>query len=203
MGDLAGLRPSLRRADRRGDAIRRLNVGEAEGVFRLRHGDVEQEVGAAVHEHGQQREFLGHRTKRGGIAARDDAGKKVDLAFEFHAPQLFDIGVGAGGFVRGDGLDLALAEKTALSVDFLGGHDVALQGRIAEHRGRTGEEGHVAGLVRRVGNFALGGLVRGFDRLRRHHAGSGNAGAADGYAECAEKFTTINGGWLVHEDLPD
>ena len=59
-------------------------------------------------------EFLGHRAQRRTVAARDDAGEQVDLAFELHAPELFDIGVGTGCFVRGDGLDLALAEETAL-----------------------------------------------------------------------------------------
>ena len=147
MRDLADMRPGLRRADRRRDAVRRLDVGEAEGVFRIGNGLVEQEVGAAVHEHGQQREFLGHRAERRGVAARDDAGEQVDLAFELHPPQFFDVGVGAGGFVGGDGLDLALAQESALGIDLLGRHGVALQRRITEHRGGAGEEGHVAGLV--------------------------------------------------------
>jgi len=37
--------------------------------------------------------------------------KKIDLAFELHPPHLFDVGISAGGFVGGDGLDLALAEQ--------------------------------------------------------------------------------------------
>ena len=96
MGDLARLRPGLRGADRRRDAVRRLDVGEAEGVFRLRNGLVEQEVGAAVDEDRQQAHFLGHRTERRRVAARNDAGEQVDLALELHAAKLFDVGVGAG-----------------------------------------------------------------------------------------------------------
>ena len=131
MGDLADLRPRLRGADGGGDAVRGLDVGEAEGVFGLRHRLVEQEVGAAIDEDGQQLQLFGNRAERRGIAARDDAGEQIDLALELHAAKLFDIGVGAGGFVGGDRLDLALAQKAALGVDLLGGENMALERGVA------------------------------------------------------------------------
>src|SRR4030095_13342747 len=103
--------PGRAAAERRGYAVRRLDIGHAERVFRLRDGLVEQEVGAAVDEDRQQAQLLGHRAERRRVAARDDAGEQIDLALELHAPKLFDVAVGAGGFVGGDGLDLALAEE--------------------------------------------------------------------------------------------
>ena len=116
----------------------------------------------------------------GRVAARDDAGEEVDLALELHAPKLFDVGVGAGGLVGGDGLDLALAREAALGVDLLGRQDVALERRLAEHRGRAGQEGHVPGLVGRIRNLALGRLGGGLHQLRSgDQAGTGKAGPAD------------------------
>jgi hypothetical protein len=71
--DAPHLRPMRRRADRRRDAVGRLDVGHAEGVFRLGHGLVEQEVGAAVVEQREDLQLLGHGTERRGVAARNDA----------------------------------------------------------------------------------------------------------------------------------
>ena len=93
------LGPGLRRADRRRDAVRRLDVGHAEDVFRLGHRLVEQEIGAAVVEHRQHAEFLGDRAEGRRVAAGNDAGEQVDLLGELHAAKLFDVGVGAGRFV--------------------------------------------------------------------------------------------------------
>src|SRR5262249_39598041 len=115
------LRPRLCRADRRGDAVRRLNVGYPEDVFRGGHRLVEQEVGAAVVEHRQDLEFFGDRTEGRRVAAGDDAGKHVDVFGELHAAKLFDVGVGAGGFVGDNGFDLAFAKEPAFGVDLLGG----------------------------------------------------------------------------------
>src|SRR4029077_2948563 len=127
----------------------------------------------------QYAEFLGDRGERGRIAARDHAGEEVDLALELHAPKLFDVGVRASGLVGGDGLDLALAEKSALGVDLLRRENVALVRGLAEHGRRAGEERHVAGAVRRIRNLSLGRLGGGFDELRSgNKAGAGEAGPA-------------------------
>ena len=187
------LRPGLRGADRAGDAVRRLDVGDAEDVVRVRHRLVEQEVGAAVDEDREQLELLGDRAERGRVAARDDAGEEVDLLGELHAAKLLDVGVGAGGLVGLERLDLALAEQAALGVDLLGGEHVALVRRLAQHRGGAGEERHVAGLVGRAGNVALWRFGRGLDQLRSgNQAGAGEAGSADRHAERAEKFSAID-----------
>ena len=103
-------------------------------------------------------ELLGHRSQRRRVAARDDAGEHVDLLGELHAAKLFHVGVGAGILVRREGLDLALAENTALRVDLLGGQEVALERGLTEHRAGAGEEGHVTELERRGGNISLGWL---------------------------------------------
>src|SRR5262249_12676400 len=136
--------------------------------------------------------------------ARSHAGEQVDLALELHTPQLFDVGVGAGGLVGGDGLDLALAEQSALGVDLLRRHDVALVRRLAEHSRRAGEERHVTGTIGGIRNLAFGRLGRGLPQLRAgNEAGTGKAGPADGDAERAEKLTSIDCGWFVHGLLPE
>ena len=143
-----------------GDAVRRLDVGDAEGVFRLRHRLVEQEVGAAVDEDRQQPSSSATGPSAGVLPLEMMPVNRSIFSGELHAAKLFDVGVGAGGFVGRDGLDLALAEEAALRVDLLGRQDVALRARLAEHRGRAGEERHVAGLERRVGDVS-------FDLFRR------------------------------------
>src|SRR5262249_61291428 len=100
------------------------------------------------------------------VAARDHAGEQVDVALELHAPKLFDVGVGAGRLVGGDGLDLALAEQSTLGVDLFRRHDVALVRRLAEHSRRAGEERHVTGTEGGIRNPAFGGPCSGFTRLR-------------------------------------
>jgi hypothetical protein len=50
-----------------------------------------------------------------------------------------------------------------------------------------------------IRNLAFGRLGSGFHQLRSgNEAGAGKAGPADGDAERAEKFTSINCGWFVH-----
>src|SRR5262245_45489574 len=197
--DPAHLRPGLCRTDRRRDAVRRLDVGNAESVFRLRNGLVEQEIGATVDEDRQQAQLFGHGPERRRIAARDDTGEEVDLALELHAPKLFDVGIGSGGLVGGDGLDLALSQQTALGVDLLGRQEVPLQRWLTEHRGRTGQKGHVPGLVGGIRNLAFGWLGSGFHQLRSgNEAGTGKAGPADGDTERAEKLASIDCGGFVH-----
>ena len=154
-GDPLGLRPSLRGADRRGDAVRRLDVGHPEDVFGLGHRLVEQEIGAAVVEHRQHAELLGDRAERRRVAAGDDAGEEVDLLGELHAAKLFDVGVGAGSLVGKDGLDLALAQESAFGVDLLGRQHVPFASGFAQEIGRAGQERDVAGLERLVRNVAL------------------------------------------------
>ncbi len=61
MGDLADVWPGLCHADGSRDPVRRLNVGDAEHVFRIGIRLVEQEVGAPVRQNGQHRELLSHR----------------------------------------------------------------------------------------------------------------------------------------------
>ena len=112
--DALGFGPCLRRADRRGNAVSRLDVGHAEDVFRLGHCLVEQEVGAAVVEHRQYAKLLSDRAEGWRVAAGNDAGKQVDILGELHAAKLFDVGVGTRRFVGEDRLDLALAEEARL-----------------------------------------------------------------------------------------
>ena len=155
VGDLLCGRPSLRRRDRAGHAVGRLDVGDAERELRVRHRLVPQEIGAAVDKDREQTELLGDRSERGGIAARYDAGEHVDLLGELHAAKLFHVGVGAGVLVRRDGLDLTFAENTALRVDLLGGQHVALERGLSEHCRGAGKEGHVAELERGGRNIPL------------------------------------------------
>ena len=155
VGDLLCGRPSLRRRDRAGHAVGRLDVGDAERELRVRHRLVPQEVGAAVNEDGEQTELLGDRSERGGITAGYDAGEHVDLLGELHAAKLFHVGVGAGVLVRRDGLDLTFAENTALRVDLLGGQHVALERGLSEHCRGPGKEGHVAQPEWAGGNISL------------------------------------------------
>src|SRR5262249_21360938 len=137
------------------------------------------------------------------VAARDDAGEEVDLAFELHAPKLFDVAVGAGGLVGGDGLDLALAQEAALGVDLLGLQRVTLERRLAEHRGRAGEASHVTRLVRGIWNLALGRLGGRLDQMWcGDQAGARETGPADRHSERAEKFSTIDCAWIVHGFSP-
>ena len=139
----------------------------------------------------------------GRVAAGDDAGEEVDLAFELHAPELFDVGVGAGRLVGGDGLDLALAEEPALGIDLFGREDVALVRRLAEHGGGAGEECHVPGLVGRIRNLALGRLGRRLEHRRSgHQPGARKPGPADRHAERAEEIATIDLCRLVHGHSP-
>src|SRR5690606_9153237 len=116
---------------------------------------VEQEIGAAVVEDRQNAEFLGNRTKRGRVAAGNDAGEQVDVFLKLKATELLDVGVGAGRLVGKQAFDLALAEQPAFSVDFLGRQKVPLASGIAQQVGRTSQEGHVRGLERLVGNISL------------------------------------------------
>jgi hypothetical protein len=194
MGDLADVWPGLRHADRSSDPVRRLDVGDAEHVFRIGICLVEQEVGAPVRQNGQHRELLSHRPERRAVSAGDDAGEQVDLGVELHPPQLFDIGVGAGRLVRGDRLDLALAEEAALGVDLLRCHRVALERRLAEHRRGARQEGHVADLERRIGNLALCGFLGCLeDPGAANQTGAGDSRSSDGHAQCVEKATTTCG----------
>src|SRR5262249_25122928 len=160
-------------------------------------------VGAAVDEDRQQTEFLSDRTERGRVTAGDDTGEQVDLALELHAPKLFDIGVGSGGLVGGDRLDLALAEQSALGVDLLRRQDVTFVGGLAQHRGRAGEERHMPGSVRGIRDLAFGRLCRRFDQLRSgNEAGACEAGSAYRYAKCVEKSSAVHGIGFVHWVLP-
>src|SRR6516225_6678648 len=103
--------PSLGNGQRAGDAIRRLDVGDAEDVVRVGHRLVKEEVGASVDEDGKDLELLGHRAEGGRVAAGGDARKEVDLLRRLHAAKFFDVGVGARVLVGLDRLDLALAEQ--------------------------------------------------------------------------------------------
>jgi hypothetical protein len=166
----------------------------------MMHRLVEEEVGAAVGEDRQHLELLGHRAERRGVGAGNDAGEEVDLAVELHAPEFFDVGVGPGGLVCGDGLDLALAEEPALGVDLLGRHRVALQRRLAQHRGGAREKGHMADLEGRVGDLPLGGLRGRLDDPRAaDQTGRRQSGAADRHAQTVEKTATTGGWCLLHE----
>ena len=155
VGDLRDLRPRRRGRQRRHDAVGRLDVGHPEHVMRVRHGLLEQEIGAAVVEQREDFQLLGHRTQRRRVAARDDAGEAVDVLRQLHATQFLDVGVGPGRLVGLERLDLALAEQAALGIDLVGGEHVALVGGLAQHRRRAGEERHVTHLVRLVRDGAL------------------------------------------------
>src|SRR5262249_24782968 len=202
--DLAHMRPRLRGTEGRRDPVRRLDVGDAEYVFRIGIGHIEHEVSAAVGEYRQHAEFLGDRGKRGRVAARNHAGEEIELALEVHGPKLFDIGVGAGGLVGGNSLDLALAEQSALGIDLFRRQHVSLVRGLAEHGRRAGEERHVAGAEGRVWNLAFGRIRGSFDPLRSgHQSGTGETGPADGDAEGAEKLAAIDCAWFIHRHLPE
>ncbi len=200
--DLANVRPGLRHAHRGRDPVGRLDVGDTEYVLRIGIRLVEQEVGASVGEDRQHAKLFGHGAERRRVAARYDAGEQVDLGIELHPPQLFDVGIGAGRFVGDDGLDLALAQESALGVDLLGGHGVSLERRFTQDCRGAGEEGHVTDLERGVRNPSFCGFY-GADQLRaRDQAGAREAGPADRYAKGTEKIPTTDARCLVHEVLP-
>ena len=194
VGDLLGRGPGLGDGEGAGDAVGRLDVRDAEDVVRVRHRLVEEEVRAAVHEDGEHLELFRHRAEGRGVAARGDAREEIDLLGELHAAELFDVGVRAGVLVRLDRLDLALAEETALGVDLLRGEDVALVHGLAEDGRRARVEGHVADLVGRIRNLALG-LGLGFgvpDQAGSsdERSGDGRGGRAGGHAELGQEVTT-------------
>ena len=62
MRDLADTGPCLGGANRRGDAVGRLDVSDAEQVFRIGHRLVEEEIGAAVGKDRQEVQLFGDRT---------------------------------------------------------------------------------------------------------------------------------------------
>ena len=203
-GDRARLRPRLRRADRGRKAVRRLNVRDPEDVVWIGHGLVEQEVRAAVVEQGQDPEFLGDQTEGGGIAAGDDAGEEIDALRQLHAPEFLDVGVGSGGLVGGDRLDLALAQEPTFGVDFLGGQEVSLQTRLAQRRGGARLERDMAGFEGFVRDISFG-LRRGRSRpwcrhvTRRPHR-RGEAGGPDGHA--GEKIAASDFHFLLVHECP-
>jgi len=91
------------------------------------------------------------------------------------------------------------AASSAVMVSIFRRHDVALVRRLAEHSRRAGEERHVTGTKGGIWNLAFGRLGSGFHQLRSgNEAGTGKAGPADGDAERAEKFTSIDSGRFVH-----
>ena len=194
--DLLCLRPRLRRADRGRDAVRRLDVGHPEDVVRVGNRLVEQEIRAPVVEQRQYPELFGHRAEGRGVAAGDDAGEHVDSLRQLHPPEFLDVGIGAGGFVGHDRLDLPLAQQPAFGVDLLGGQQVPFPTGFAQSRGGTCLERDVAGLERLVGDipFHLGGRV-GLSRAgevgcrpgRRH-----KAGGADGDAQSAQEIPAFD-----------
>src|SRR5262249_56658035 len=108
VGDLLRGGPGLGNGQRAGDAIRRLDVGDAEDVVRVGHRLIEEEVGASVYEDGEDLELLGYGAEGGCVAARGDAREEVDLLRRLHATELLDVGVGARVLVGLDRLDLAL-----------------------------------------------------------------------------------------------
>ena len=195
VGDPPDLGPRHGRGDRARHAVRRLHVGDAEDVVGIRHGLVEEEVGAAVDEDREELELLGHRPERGRVAARDDAGEEVDLLAELHPPHFLDVGVGAGVLVGLERLDLPLPQETALGIDLVGGEHVALVRGLAEHGGGAGEEGHVADLVGRVRHLARV-LHLGF---RPVHAGQhgqarrrSRGGGRDRHAQLAQEIAATH-----------
>src|SRR2546429_2378582 len=110
-------------------------------------------------------------------------------------------GVGAGRFVRGDGLDLALAEETAGSIDLLSGERVALERRRTQHGAGPREDRDVAEPDGLVGNPALG-LVGGLARARHRKLGERRTQRrrTHGDAEPSEGLPSIDA--LGHARLP-
>src|SRR6267143_3929967 len=139
----------------------------------------------------------GHGSERRSVAARRDAREEVDLLRRLHPAQLLDVGVGAGVLVRLDRLDLALPEETALGVDLLRGEDVPLVHGLAQDGGGARVEGHVADLVGRGRNRALGlrrrrlglGLA---DEARPADQGHSGGGGADRQADLTQEIATGN-----------
>jgi len=193
VGDLGDLRPRLRGRDGRHHAVGRLDVGQPKDIVRIGHGLFEQEVRASIREDGQALQLLGDGTERRRVAAGDDAGEAVDVLRQLHAAQLLDVGVRARGLVRFHRLDLALAEQSSLRVDLLGGEDVSLVRLLAEHGCRTGEEGHVTGLVRLVGDRPLGWHRRlGVRGARQDQRAGGCADGTDRHADPIQEITTTH-----------
>jgi len=145
-----------RGTDRSSDAVRRLDIGHPEGVLRVRNRLVEQEVGAAVVEQREHPQLFRHRPEGGSVAARNDPREKLDVLRQLHAPQFLHVAVGPGGFVSENRLDLALAEQTALRIDFLLGEDMSALARATQKLGRAGQKRGVTNLDRPVGDVALG-----------------------------------------------
>ena len=183
MGDPLGLRPRLHDGERGRHAVRRLDVRRAEHVVRVGHRLVEQEVRAAVDEHREDLELLGHRPERRRVARGRDAAEEVDLLRQLQTAQLLDVRVGARGLVRLQQLDLALAEQSAGGVDLLRRELLALEHRLAEDRGRSREERHVTDLERRVRNVALRCALSMRDADRREDAGDGGERRSHPHAE--------------------
>src|SRR5437899_13032890 len=119
VGDPFGLGPGLGNAESAGHAVGRLHVGDPEDVVRVRHGLVEEEVGAAVDEDREDLELLGDGTERWRVAARGDAAEEVDILGELETPELLDVRVRAGILVGLEDLDLSLAQGPTGSVDLL------------------------------------------------------------------------------------
>ena len=194
-GDAPHLGPMRRGADRSRDAVRRLDVGHPEGVLRVRHRLVEQEVGAAVVEQREHPQLLRHRPEGGGVAARNDAREELDVLRQLHAPQFLHVAVGPGGLVSEDRLDLALAEQAALRIDFLLGEDMSALARAAQKLGRAGKKRGVTDLDRPVGDVALR-----FDRsIRGPDSGGPKARRPQRRAELFQKAAALLQQFLVHD----
>ena len=178
--DLLDVGPGHGHAQGAGRSVGRLDVGDAEDVARVGDRLVEEEVGAAVDEDGEQLQLLRHGTQRGRIAAGGDPHEHVDLLGELEAAHLLGVGVGPGRLVGLEDLDLPLAEKAALLVDLVGSQQVALVHRLAEDRAGAGEEGHVADLERLVRDGALRFLLCvGHARAQTHHRASDRCHCTD------------------------
>jgi hypothetical protein len=139
------------------------------------------------------RELFGYGAERRRVSAGDNAGEQVDLGVEFHPPQLFDIGVGAGSLVRGDRLDLALAEEPPWALI----SSAAIMWPLSD-----GSPSTAVALVRKVMRPTLNGVsgsaLRGFlgrleDPGAANHTGAGDPRPADGHAQCVEKPATTCG----------
>jgi hypothetical protein len=152
-------------------------------------------VGATVGEDGRNFQLFRDRSKCDGVAGGDHAGEPVDALRQLHAFELPDVAVDAGGFIGGQGCDLAGAEKSALGIDLVGGQGVPFQRRRAQIGAGARQEGHVTDLERRGGNPAFRRHRTRSTRRCDQRAGSRRRR----HAQAAEETAPIHG--FAHADL--